>query len=66
MPEEFKLVNLELERSEPCKDVLDSSLMESLGEDFFSELSPQEIVEQIVLGDNTDTNVYLKFCSFME
>ena len=66
LPKEFKLVNLELERSEPCKEVLDSTLQERLGEDFFRELTPAEIVEQIVIGDNTDLNVYQNYCDFMQ
>jgi len=45
LPNEFKLVNLELERSEHCKEVLDSALKERLGEDFLRELSPAEVFE---------------------
>lgn len=35
LPTEFKLVNIELERSEPCHSVLDTTLNETIGEEFF-------------------------------
>jgi len=45
LPVEFKLVNLAMERTEPCAELLQSSLDESLGKDFFAELTHDEVVE---------------------
>ena len=36
---EFKVLNLDLERSEPFKDILDATLKEKFGE-YFKELTP--------------------------
>ena len=59
-------MNLELERTEPCHEILDSTLKQSLGEDYFSELTKEELVEQLILGDNPEVNCYNKLCSFLE
>ena len=62
----FKLINLDLQKTEPCKDILNSELLQSLGDDFLTEFSPEEVVQQLILGDNEDLNCYEKFCSFIE
>ena len=46
--------------------MLNSTLKETVGEDFFKELSPEEVVDQLVLGDNSDINVYARFCEFIQ
>lgn len=66
LPKEFNLVNLALERSEPFKEILNSTLKERLGEDYFTELTSNEIFDQLVFGDNEEENSYQKLCTFME
>lgn len=66
LPTEFKLVNLQLERSEPFKEILNSTLKERLGDDYFTELTSNEIFDQLVFGENEEENSYQKFCAFME
>ena len=39
LPVDFKLVNLELQRSEPCADILNETIKSRLGEDLMNELT---------------------------
>ena len=45
LPVPFKLVNLEMERTEPFKELLQVELENKLSKDFFEELKPNEVVE---------------------
>ena len=55
-----------MESTEPLKDILDATISEQLGEDFLKELTHEELVEQLIHGDNEQINCYQKFCSFIE
>ena len=62
---DFKLLNLQLERSAPCNAVLDATLKEKFAE-YFEEMTTQELAEQFMLSENEEVNVFSKLLAFVE
>ena len=64
---DFKLVNLELQRSEPFTEILNETIKSRLGEDLMNELTQDELVQELIHSDeNQETNLYQKFCEMIE
>ena len=55
-----------MQRTEPFEDILSTTLTENLGKDFFTELTAEEQVQELIHGDNDETNYYRKFCFFIK
>ena len=55
-----------MQRTEPFADILNKTINERLGKDYMTELTGDELVQELILGENEDTNLYSGFCSFME
>ena len=62
---DFKVLNLELERSQPCHDILNTTLREKFKE-HFEELTTQELADQFLLSENEEVNAFSKLLSFVE
>ena len=50
-PVDFKLVNLELQRSEPFTEILNETIKSRLGEDLMNELTQEELVQELIHSD---------------
>lgn len=55
-----------MQRTEPFDKILDSAIQARLGADYLKELSADELVQELIHGDNQDTDLYQEFCKHME